>query len=273
MKIVAGFSSLAEAEYLVSRGASEIYCGFSGVNNHRSSGASFDDLGPIHEAIALAHASGAQVFLAANESFHPRAYRAADACLQGLVRRGIDGIIIKDIFFLSHLRRIGLKARFVLSSLAQCFNAEALAFYRQYGISRVVIPQHMAAAEAAPLVRNKFNIAAEVFFLPHSFCTNVDGLCRLHHAMPRLRPLPCKIPLRQGGIRLPRPGAVFQLGALYDFFHMGVAYLKLGRGSSACVEGAVPFDQARALTGLLEGKPMTRAEFIRKAGVVMRRGC
>ncbi len=82
MKIVAGVSSLKEIKYFLAHGASEAYCGFSQIGNHRPSDACFLDMAEVFEAIDIAHGFNKKIFLAVNETYHPDKYLAIDRQLE-----------------------------------------------------------------------------------------------------------------------------------------------------------------------------------------------
>src|SRR5208283_6193349 len=82
MKIVAGVSSLKEIKYFLAHGASEAYCGFSQIGNHRPSDACFLDIAEVFEAIDIAHGFNKKIFLAVNETYHPDQYLAIDRQLE-----------------------------------------------------------------------------------------------------------------------------------------------------------------------------------------------
>jgi hypothetical protein len=270
MKILAGASSLEEIKYFLAHGASEVYCGFSQIGNHRPPDACFLDIAEIFEAIDMAHSFNKKIFLAANETYHPDQYLSIDRHLEQMFCRGLDGVIVKDFLFLSHLNHVGLKTKFVLSSLAQCFNLQALQFYRQYNISRVVIPQHMLAREAKDLVLNKFHIGTEIFFIPNYCCINVDGMCgRFHDYFSSFEP--CKMRYKRGDedfLMPARPKALL-MGVFYDFYKIGVPYLKLPR-SSYGIDPESSFQLALDLLALLRQKDMTRTKFIAKALLIFK---
>jgi putative protease len=272
MKILVGVTTLKEVKYFLSHGASEVYFGFSRIDNHRQSRLCFSEAAQIYEAIDAAHGFGKKIFLAVNEAYLPDQFPSIDRYLEGMLRRGLDGVIIKDIFLLSHLNRIGLKTKFVLSSLAQCFNSHALQFYRQYQIARIVIPQHMLAREARDLVFNKFNIETECFLLPDCFCRNIDGLCNFH-ALTRLTgSLPCEMGFKREDedASMFKPSEALRMGILYDLFKMGVPYLKLSRWNPK--KTIVTFQQVLDLVALLGQKGISRPQFITKAFQIRDRG-
>ena len=72
MKITAGVKSRKEAEYFLSNGADEVYCGLVSLRNNRLPKENFsapEDLKPV---VALARRTGKKVLVAVNELVHER---------------------------------------------------------------------------------------------------------------------------------------------------------------------------------------------------------
>jgi collagenase-like PrtC family protease len=283
MKITLGVNSLEEIDYFLTRGADEIYCGLSQIQSHRRASLSFNDITQIYEAIRIAHAFNKKIFLVVNEIYPPQHYAAVTKCLAKVIERHIDGIIARDISLLSFLGKIGLKTRFILSSLAVCFNAKTLQFYKKYNISRIALPQHLLPSEARELICNDLHIEVEVFFLPECYCVNIDGLCLLHdqtlYKKNFLR-YPCEIPLRRVSratpkcdrkkFSMPGPPLSCHLENLYNFYAMGAQYLKISRIKSLH-EKIIVFREAIELLQFLKDGAPRRLEFIRKGSEIIER--
>ncbi|MBF0331952.1 MAG: U32 family peptidase [Candidatus Omnitrophica bacterium] len=264
MKILIGALSLDDITYYVSNGADEVYCGFTKIKNARPDTESFSEVSQVCEAIDITHQYKKKIFLAINDTTHPDHYHQIDQYLAKFIKHGLDGVIIKDTFLLDHFNRAGLRTYFILSCLAECCNIQALDLYRQYGIARVVLPRHTLPEESLEMVRNKFNIETEVFFPPETFCRNTDGFCRLHAWKPIVSFLPCGMKFKQGkkDFWMPSRPLVDQLSNFYDFYKLGVPYLKIGRGNA--IRKKAYFNQALDLLELLGQKGMTRQIFMKK---------
>jgi|GEM_PF-2072338 len=252
MKITAGVTNLSEVKAALAGGADEVYGGVLGVTNHRpmTPEYSFPDLGAFAAAIRTAHAAGRRIHFLANELYDDAGARRIAAVLMALGRWGVDGVLVRDPYLILLLRRMGFDREVILSSLAVAFNSEAVCLYRDLGVRRVVLPQHLCPAEIGAL-RRRVSIKMEAFFGKREYCKNVDGLCLFHNADTYQRPrrsylcacgpgrrftgYPCKVDLRRlaaGMAAHHEIDAYFHRGFLDDLrslFRVNVEYLKLKR--------------------------------------------
>lgn len=267
MEIIVGVNSLDEIEYVLSRGAQEVYCGLSEIASHRMPRFSFSAIDQIYEAINIAHNKNKKIFLVVNEIYTKEEYKNLIRCLKNIIKKGIDGIIIRDFLLLLFLNQIKLNTYFILSSLALCFNQQTLQFYKKFRISRITLPQQLYPKEAEKLINNNFGIKSEIFFYPQCYCVNIDGLCFLHEQRlyKIISPdLPCYAKIRQKNRRffMPKPSLSVHLENLYNFYKMGVDYLKISRMMNPGGTVAT-FNQASGLLVLLKNS-LSKDEFIRR---------
>lgn len=243
MIIVAGARSAAEASWLFANGVGEVYCGVVGIPNHRRDSLSLGEGREFRDIIALAAAEGRKALLLLNESCPPRGEAAVAEKVRRFVELGAAGVVLKDLPMLDLLRAAGVKTDYILSSLAPDFNSASLELFVSRGIKRVILPYHLPPGAARGIIKNRWDIPAEMFYYPAHFCQNVDPLCTFCSRKP------CKAGLRSGGrpFRMPSPGPDARADMMYDGFHAGVKYLKIPRtldfgGLKRFVAGAVRLD-------------------------------
>ena len=259
MIIVAGAKSFKEAEWLFSNGAGEVYCGLVDVPNHRRDSLSIRDEKEFIKVIELAKKEHKRSLLLINESCDPDKYPQLAERVKRLVWRGVGGLVVKDLPIIEYLQDHGVKARYILSSLALAFNSRTLDFFGKYKIERVIFPHHLAPAEAGNIIKNKYGIDTEMFYSPSHFCQNVDPLCKFCDWNRDYKP--CKILLDSGGagFSMPSPDAVMLVDMLYEGHRAGVKYLKIPR--TLDFYGLKRFlSDARLLTGRLDSG-VSRKEF------------
>lgn len=270
MGLTVGVRSYKEAEYFLNRGADEVYCGIPAVPNHGVKAENFSSLEDIHRTIDIAHSLGKKAFLVANDIFPHKDFPKAAKTAAALVERGIDGVIIRDMAILDYFRKKGLKTHFTLSTLALCFNSGALGFFRDRGISRVVLPQQITPEEAVPLFKNREGVEIEIFCLPLFYETNLNPLCSMwcpcgEEIVPGKAPRPftCQSDLfRPDGeiFKMPMPDTRWLLSALYDLYHLGADMMKVARGPN--IEEVIQvFNTTVYITKLLE-KGISRELFL-----------
>lgn len=230
MKIVAGVTNYAEADYFSQR-AAELYCGAPGLANHRDGQRNVASLRELERIAGLAARRGKPLHVAANEIYSPREYPAAVGRMKDCLRSGAGGFIVRDAGLLHEARERGLETKFILSSLGLCFNAETLKFFSGLGVSRVVLPQHLEAAEAAEILGNGLSVETEIFYFPQCCCPNVDGACPYHTLYRAGAGQTCKRPFTAGGRRyvMKKPDPAWMLGMLYDYYRAGCGWIKISR--------------------------------------------
>ena len=269
MTLLVGVRAAKEADYFFSRGADEVYCGLPEIPNHGIRAENFPSMDELLRTIDLARALGKKAFLVANDVFPAGAFPHAARTVSELVGRGAGGVIIRDLALLEYFKKKGIKTHFTLSTLALCFNSSTVEFFRDRGISRVVLPQQLSPKEAAPFFRLKPPVAIEIFCLPLFYEVNLNCMCSLscpcsREIVPGKKPVPysCRTPLKRAGgsFTMPMPDNRWLLNTLYDFYHMGADCLKVARGPNVA-EVIEVFNTAVYLMKLLE-KGISRELFV-----------
>jgi hypothetical protein len=269
MRTLVGVRSLKEARFFLTHGADEVYCGICEIPNHGLRAENCAGIEEIHGIIDFAHSLDKKAFLVANDVFPMTAFPDAARRVAALVRRGVDGVIIRDLALLDYFRKRRLDAYFVLSTLGLCFNAASLEFFKGRGISRIVLPQQLTPDEARPMFDKKLGLDIEVFCLPLFYEVNLNALCSL--SCPCSREItPGKAPVEytclsrikcaNGSYSMPLPDTETLLGYFYEFYHMGANCMKVARGPNV-TEVVELFHKSLYLTKLLE-KGISRESFV-----------
>jgi collagenase-like PrtC family protease len=188
MNIIVGISDPGEIDPLVHGGATEFYgglcpCGDFTFFNHRPSTKTFNfsNIQELRKAISICHAHGKNFMLAVNDRTYPQnGYKKIINSMLKIIEMGIGGFIIADFFLLFELQKKlyakKIVTRLHLSSVANCFDKMTADFYKQFGISRIILPQQMYAREAVDII-NKCGIETECFYHRANDCRFVDGSC------------------------------------------------------------------------------------------------
>jgi hypothetical protein len=259
IKIQVGVGGTAELRRFIEAGADELYGGLSSVPSHVYGADNFSSPGELLRAAAEARAAGRKFFFAANE-VDGRLLEHTARVIKGL-GKGVDGVIVKDLALLRRLAELKVEGFYILSTLACCYNSRTLGIYRRLGVRRLALPEHLAPAEAAGMMRG--GVGTEIFIKAREYCVNANGLCFLQFG-PENRCY-CRDDFRSGGrpFRMPAPSAAEQFGQLYDLVGLGARFLKVGR-SPRPEAASLIFREARALRDLLEAGG-SRASFVNKA--------
>lgn len=194
MKILTPISAADEVEMLAENGAEEFYCGvvprewldtFTGaiwLNRRSPKGANLDTYESLAELVTAAHRYGIPVFLTLNAPSYTE--RQLELVMQ-LARRvvqeiGIDALIVSDLGLLLSLTDSGLGADVHVSSVASALNREAIAFYKDLGASRVILPRALSLEEIGEMAATRDGIDLEAFIL-NDGCAFEEGLCHTTH--------------------------------------------------------------------------------------------
>ena len=96
-----------------------------------------------------------------------------------LLGMGASGLIVADLELLLALVDAGQAAKIHVSSLATCTNPGAAAFFRDLGVSRIIIPRHLTLSEIEAILvpGPEFEV-----FLLNDGCVFEEGLCATTHA-------------------------------------------------------------------------------------------
>lgn len=261
MKIVAGVKAFEEADWLLASGAAEVYCGVPGLPNHRNPDQCLGSDAEFVRIARMAARRGKRVLLALNQACFEKDFPEVARRAKALVKAGAGAVIVAELPLLHYLVGSGLKTEFIVSSLALAFNSRALAYYKDLGVGRVILPFHLTAREAGRFIKNPYGLETEAFFHADFCCVNMDPACRLDGWLKRHQV--CRLEYTSGGepFRMPEANAPQKLGEVYDLYHAGVKYLKLIRRESFAEEAEI-FKQAAGMLALLK-KGVGRADFAR----------
>ncbi len=290
MKIVSCFSDLDEIAPLVKAGADELYCAARSFPAFGAAALLPDR--DLPAAIKAANNSGVKLSLAVNSAvvYASGAQRLLDG-LARLDRAGLDAFIVSSPALLGLLgARPGLKAALHLSSVQPCFNTGTAGLFMDRGVSRIIFPNQLSGAEAAPVIKlcRARGVETELFDYRFFGCTYVNGRCKLHRpdfhtfagakkgAAPcgyaagrglglksfeadqaragELREVSARVAARMG---CGGPLQIADAGAFFDYFSAGADFLKYGSRSDPSAVKVRKVAAMRAminLAGELAGK-------------------
>ncbi len=191
MRILAPLRHSTEVPSLCDAGAAEFYCGLTPpgwmqsfgnvpVNRRNTRTATVPDLDDLRHIVALA--GPRPVFVTLNAPAYPSGAvpRLVEFGRMLLEQVGVAALIVAEWDLLLALCEQGLAAQVHVSSLASCRNRGAAAFYRSFGIRRVILPRHLTLREieqtAVP------GLEREVFLL-NDGCVFEEGICATTHAL------------------------------------------------------------------------------------------
>lgn len=193
MKIVAPLNRYNEINALIDAGADELYCGlldkkqwqrYASIGCLNRRGEIFSNLNSLKElesAVKISHNRNVPLTLALNEYYNEDQAVVALKQAREAVDCGVDGLLVADLGLILKLKGKLKDTELYLSSCATVFNSEAVKFYTDLGVSRIVLPRHLNIGELKrlkDLLPERLGI--EVFVL-NERCFNLDGFCSFQH--------------------------------------------------------------------------------------------
>lgn len=194
MKIVAPISKVYEVEDVIKSGADELYCGVytkqwrktygdvAAPNRHPGRSASLDDFRDLGSVVKLAHSRNTPVFFTLNEFYSDGQYDPALDNAEQAIAAGVDALIVADINLLLIIRERGHNIKIHMGTGGTTFNSETVAFYKNLGLSRVILDRQLTVEEIGVIASRSSDIELEVFALNQK-CHNIDGFCTFQHGL------------------------------------------------------------------------------------------
>jgi len=198
MKITTPVSRVEEVEPLMEAGAGEFYCGvissqwykdftnMASVNRVERKNASLSDYRELANIVELAHRGGRQVFLAFNGLYSPVQFDLLERQIEDSLASGVDAFIVADLGLLVRLLEMDLPIELHVSTGGTTFNSETVAFYRELGADRVIIPRQLSLPEISRIVENAGGMDTETFVL-NAGCRHITGMCTFQHGVDEVK--------------------------------------------------------------------------------------
>ncbi|MGT2775882.1 peptidase U32 family protein [Streptococcus hyovaginalis] len=135
----------------------------------------------IREGIGYAHARGAKVYVAANMVTHEGNEEGAGAWFRELRDMGLDAVIVSDpaLIVICATEAPGLEIH--LSTQASSTNYETFEFWKELGLTRIVLAREVTMAELAE-IRKRTSVEIEAF-VHGAMCISYSGRCVLSNHM------------------------------------------------------------------------------------------
>lgn len=159
-------------------GADAVY--FGGQNFGLRANAKNFNLEEIKKATEYAHSLGKKVYVTVNIVFHDNDFAGLDEYLKFLDEINVDSIIVSDIAVIKRVKELGLNLAMCLSTQASTMNSRAVKFWRDLGVTRVVLARE-ASREAIRRIKDT-GIEVEAF-IHGAMCTSFSGKCILSNYM------------------------------------------------------------------------------------------
>lgn len=178
VELLAPAGDLEKLKIAILYGANAVFIG--GLKFSLRSRASNFTLEDIKEGCRFAHEHHAKVHVTCNIVMHEQDTEGIVTYLKALEEAGVDAVIASSLSILKLvLQHTKMEAH--VSTQTSVTNPEAIAFYKEFGVHRVVLGRELTLKELELLSKDK-PLALEVF-IHGGMCTSYSGRCMLSNVM------------------------------------------------------------------------------------------
>ncbi|MGO0061404.1 peptidase U32 family protein [Brevibacillus fluminis] len=178
-ELLAPAGNLEKLKFAVLYGADAVYIGGQKFGLRSKAGNfSYDDM---KEGVAFAHQHGAKVYVAANIIAHNEDFDGMAEYFQTLYQIGIDAVIVADPAIVEVCKQAAPKLEIHLSTQASTTNWQAVQFWAEEGIARVVLAREVSMEEIRQ-IKAHTDVEIEAF-IHGAMCISYSGRCVLSNHM------------------------------------------------------------------------------------------
>ena len=159
-------------------GADAVY--FGGQNFSLRANAKNFSLEDMKKATEYAHSLDKKVYVTVNIVFHDSDFDGLDDYLKYLDSINIDGIIASDIAVIKRVQELKLHFSVTLSTQASLLNTRAVKFWKNLGVTRVVLAREASREEIKKVKDTGIEVET---FIHGAMCTSFSGKCVLSNYM------------------------------------------------------------------------------------------
>ena len=171
IELLAPAGNLERLKVALLYGADAVYIG--GPNYNLRANAINFTFEELKTGIEYAHQLGKKVYVTVNIVFHNEDLDGIDAYLKQLKDIDVDAIIVSDPCVIKYAKKYGLEIH--LSTQQSTLNYEAVKFWKQEGVSRIVLARE-CFKEDIQLIKEKTGIELECF-IHGAMCAGISGRC------------------------------------------------------------------------------------------------
>ncbi len=175
IELLAPCGDLERLKWALLYGADAVYIG--GAKYSLRANAKNFSLEEIKEGTKYAHSLGKKVYVTVNIVFHNEDIIGLKEYLVQLEEIGVDAIIFSDPLVLDMAKKYAPKLDLHLSTQASVFNKDAALYYKNLGVSRIVLARECSKNDIKDIINN-VDVEIETF-IHGAMCTNISGRCVL----------------------------------------------------------------------------------------------
>jgi putative protease len=178
-ELLAPAGNLEKLKFAVLYGADAVYIGGQKFGLRSKAGNfTYEDM---EEGVAFAHQHGAKVFVAANIIAHNEDFDGIKEYFRTLYKIGVDAVIIADPALIYFCKQAAPALEIHLSTQASTTNWQAVNFWAEEGVSRVVLAREVSLDEIRE-IKKHVDVEIEAF-IHGAMCISYSGRCVLSNHM------------------------------------------------------------------------------------------
>ena len=131
----------------------------------------------IKEACDIAHELGKKIYVTVNIVFHNEDVKGLEEYLRSLEEASVDAIIMSDPWLISFVKEKKINLELHMSTQASTLNYESVNFWKDLGVSRVVLARELHYTEIKEII-DKTGMEIETF-VHGAMCSSYSGRCVL----------------------------------------------------------------------------------------------
>ncbi len=164
--------SLEKLKVAVLYGANAVYLGGQKFGLRQASDNFTTD--ELAEGVQFAHLRGCKVYVVLNSFLHDKDLQELPPFLELLETLKVDAVIVSDLGVIATIQKYS-KLIIHLSTQASCLNSNAALFWKEMGVSRIVLGREVTIQEAKK-IKEATGLEIEMF-IHGSMCMSYSGNC------------------------------------------------------------------------------------------------
>jgi putative protease len=165
-----------KAAYALAYGADSVYGGLSGLSLRTKYTAFTEE--SLYRTIEHVHAKGGKFYVALNIYAHECDLDPVRAFLTSLAPHRPDAVIVSDPGILRVMGNMSVDIPVHLSTQANTTNSESIRFWRDQGVTRVILAREIRFAEIERMCERSYDMELEIF-IHGAMCVSYSGRCLL----------------------------------------------------------------------------------------------
>lgn len=181
IELLSPAGNLEKLKFAVYYGADAVY--FSYKEFGLRSGAANFTIEEMEKALIFLHSKNKKGYATINIYARDKDFKDLEKLIYKLEKINVDGFIISDPGIIYFLSKLGIKKPIHLSTQANTTNINAVKFWEDHGIKRIILARELSLKEIENICKNT-SVEIEVF-IHGAMCISYSGRCYLSNYMTK----------------------------------------------------------------------------------------